>query len=119
MNRVITLLLWSAVWLAGCSKTNQIPAVSGTINGNAALTLYGTSNKATDYVLLSKVAGDNKISYQGTVYSYYFVSSATDIFITISSIATIRATLVTGTPTVLTIVSTPQGVFGSTNYSSR
>ena len=120
MKAIATILcVLSPVFFTACSKSNEIPTVSGTINGVPALTLYGSSGKPTDYVLLSMTT-DKQISYQGNVYSYSNITSSNDIFITISTIYLVKGTLTTAnSKTQLVIVTSPQTTFGSTLYTSK
>ena len=102
-----------------CSKSNKAQNVSGTINGKPALTLYGSSNKPTDYLFISTDPTTKEMSYNGIVLTY---SSTTPpgIFIIDGSVAIAKARLeASSTATMLTIDTAYGFSFGSKEYSSR
>jgi len=100
-----------------CSKRNTIPPVSGIINGKPAVSLYGASNKPTDYALID--TADKKISYDGIVFAYLY-NSPTTIYIMNPSTPAAQAGLTfTSTGITLTINATYTLTFGSTIYTSR
>ena len=117
---IIALLACVAICFTACKK-HEIPPVNGTINGMPALTLYGLSNNATDYVLIivSTNPADRLISYQVSTYSY-INSTGDEVYIEISPTNVVKGTLTTsGGQTVLTVVNTIPPVFQSSQYTSR
>jgi hypothetical protein len=119
MKRIAIALITIACF-AACTKTNQISAVNGSINGVPALTLYGSSGKPTDYILFSTNFAVKLLSYQGQTYSYNNTSTANGIFIVVSSINVLKGTLDTSGPhTVITVDNVAPVTFASSSYSSR
>lgn len=119
MKTAASLLLVLLVLVgASCSKSNKAQNVSGTINGKPALTLYGSSNKPADYLLLGEDSTARQMSYNGIVLTY---SSTTPpaIFMLNGGLAIAKGTLVTGSSTTLTIDTSYGFSFGSKEYSSR
>ncbi len=105
---------------SSCSKKDKVELVSGTVNGIPAITLYGNSNKPTDYIFLSTDSTQKEMSYNGVLLTYANTgSSSTGIFILNNHIAVAKAELaLAGSKTVLTI-DTAYGInLGSSQYSS-
>jgi len=104
-----------------CSKKNTIPTVSGTINGTPAITLYGNSNLAADYIFLSSVTATKEMSYDGNIFTYsYLTTSTNEIYVIRSVNALVKGSLDTiGKQTVFTIDTSYIPTFGSTVYTSR
>ncbi len=106
--------------ISSCSKKDKVEVVSGTVNGLAAITLYGNSNKPADYIFLSSDSTQKEMSYNGLLLTYANAgSSSTSIFILNAHVAVAKAELgMVGSKTVLTI-NTAYGLnFGSTQYTS-
>ena len=118
------LVIVIAVFLScffSCSKKDKVEVVSGTVNGLPAVTLYGNSNKPTDYIFLSSDSAQKEMSYNGLLLTYAKTgASTTGIFILNNHLAVAKAELGTvGSKTVLTI-DTAYGIdFGSISYSSN
>lgn len=107
-----------ACFLFSCSK-GRIQTVSGTIDGKPAITLYGNSNKAADYIFLSADSSVKEMTYNGILLTY---TSATPpgIFLLKASVAIGRGSLTTvGAHTTLTIDTTYGFTFGSKQYASK
>ena len=121
MKRVIiSALVFVAFCIAACSKTNRIAPVTGTVDGKPAITLYGSSYKPTDYILIDTVTADRKLSYDGIVFTYTYVSAYNDIFIINSSIPIARANLSTISGKVVLAIDTSFSItFGSKQYTSN
>lgn len=120
MKRIIIAgLFFSLISSIGCSKSNRISPVTGTINGKPAVSLYGASNKPTDYVLIDTAAADRKLSYDGIVFAYIYNSSS-NIYIMNSTTPAAEGTLtLNASNIVLTINATYTLTFGSTTYTSK
>jgi hypothetical protein len=120
MRVLFIFLVFAGLLLASCKKNNQIPTVSGTINGVTAIPLYGNSLQNADFILLSTDPAHKEISYNGTAYSYYYISTGSDIFISVSATNVQKATLSTsGNITTLAFGVNAQPFFGSSVYISR
>jgi hypothetical protein len=116
---IFLLCIILATCCIACSKKNAIAPVHGTINGKPAITLYGSSNKPTDYVLLDTAISDRKLSYDGIVFTYVYISD-TNIFIMGSGTPAARGALTTiGPKTNLTITAAYTITFGSTEYTTN
>lgn len=126
MKRIATILLLLIILVfnfsfSGCKKANEIPTVSGTIDGVPAVTLYGSSGNATDYIFIvfSNTNTHKLLCYQGINYVYGNTSSSNNVSIITSSSAIVRATIDTvSSNTVLKILTYPS-IFSSTQYTSR
>ena len=103
-----------------CSKKDKVQLVSGTVNGIPATTLYGNSNKPTDYIFLSNDSTEKEMSYNGELLTYVKTgATSTGIFILYNHVAAAKAELgLVGSKTVLTIDSAYGINFSSTQYSS-
>ena len=84
MKRIAAILLLLIILVfyfsfSGCKKANEIPTVSGTINGVPAVTLYGSSGNATDYIFIvfSSSSTHKLLCYQGINYVYGNTTSST------------------------------------------
>jgi hypothetical protein len=108
------------VFFLSCSKKDKVELVSGTVNGVAAITLYGTSNKPADYIFLSSDSTQKEMSYNGVLLTYVKTgATSTGIFILLNHIAAAKADLgLVGSKTVLTIDSTYGINFTSREYMS-
>lgn len=119
--KIKTLYIIICIILAAtaCKKKNVIVPVIGTIGGNPAVSLYGTSNKATDYMLIDTAAADKKISYDGNVFSYLYNTDTTIYLIEGSTPAAQAGLSITATNIVVTIKASFTRTFGSTQYISK
>jgi len=120
MKKMVRLIVLAVVFcFVSCNKGNHILQVSGTINGEPALTLYGASNRAADYILLSKDPSIKEMVYDGVTFSYNSDPSSTGVVIDLSSSMVIRGTLTTtGSKTILVIDTLNTSIFGSETYAS-
>ncbi len=117
---LVIVLVFLCCFFFSCSKKAKVEQVSGSVNGIPAITLYGNSNKPTDYIFLSSDTTQKEMSYNGVLLAYTKTgSTSTGIFILNNHIAGAKAELGwVGSKTVLTI-DTAYGInFASTQYSS-
>jgi len=118
MKKLIVFVV-SLSLLTGCSKKNRIAPVLGTINGNPAVSLYGVSNKPTDFMLIDTVKANRKVQYDGIVFSYLY-NSDTTIYLMSGNTPAAQLTIKnTGTALQLTVDHAYTLTFGSTDYISR
>jgi len=117
-STVSSVLFLALIALASCKK--EITPVSGTINGLPAITLYGNSLQATDYLFIDTTANNKKISYNGVVYTYNYNANNSNIYILSSGTPAADGTLtLTGPRVVLTIQSQFSVDFTSIQYTSK
>ena len=102
-----------------CTHKNVIAPVSGTIDGKAAISLYGASNKPTDYVLIDTAAADKKLSYDGIVFSYFYNSFPNIYIVNATTPAAAGILDLTGPKIVLTISAGYTITFASTVYTAK
>jgi len=120
---MMRLSLWAFIFcaascIAGCSKGNAIPTVSGTINGQPAVTLYGTTNEPVDYILLYVNGTVKEISYGGVIYNYY-TSPANGVYVVISPGYGVAGIMDTVNSKTVISFNTPYNPFASQTYTSR
>ncbi len=115
---IIALIAFSALCIVACKKGDAIPTVSGTINGVPAVTLYGTTNKPVDYILIATSGVSKIISYGGVVYNYY-TSPANGIYVVISPTYGVVGTMDTVNNKTVIQFTAPFNPFASSKYTSR
>ncbi len=120
MKRILFCLpVFFGLGFASCKKNGVVP-VSGTIAGKPAVSLYGNSNNAADYLLIDTAAADMKILYDGIVFPYHYTTPGI-IYMVYNNIPAVQASVsASGSNLVLTIVRVYNTVtFGSTVYTSK
>jgi hypothetical protein len=112
----LAIVLIATLAICGCKKT--IRQVDGTINGIPTISLYGSSGKAADYILLSTDPAYKELAYGGNVFTYGYTGANTIIIR--DSIKVIgRGSLDTNsTKTILNIDTSYSFTFGSKQYKS-
>lgn len=116
MVRVLLFaLIASVILLTACSKSGH-QTITGTINGKLALTLYGNSGEAADYILLDSTS--NQVSYNGQLYSY-FKGSGNSIFISVGTASIVSGILTMGSGQTTLTITYANTLFASALYSSR
>ena len=110
------------IFVSACSKHNQ-QTEFGNINGVPALTLYGTTGDATDYLLivLTDTVADKCIFYAGSAatYTYSGISSTNNIYVIASGTNIIKCTIDTLSPRISLTINTTPSLFRSTVYTAK
>lgn len=120
MKYFVPLISCLCLFATACNKTPTVNPVSGTINGTPTITVYGSSNKPSDYVLISTDSSKNIMAYGSQVLPFQISNPDTIIFITLPSTKIARATLIrTKTSAILKIATSAPAYFISDTYKSQ